>query len=270
MIILFGLIISIGASIGTYYGFGFFDRSLWFLFLLIPFIITYFVLYLNIYWLIVLIGIRKYRELEYPRKVNLYHLFNVRMVASFVLSINGISVHKIGNKKWPKEPGLYIFNHVSDYDAWALYKIMKGRYAFVGKKALRNIVMVRSLASSIGTLYVENGNMELNKLMSEYAVDYIQNKNTSVVISPEGTRSFTGEILPFKHGGFHIAKQCDCPIFLIGIHGMEKAVKKSKMKIVRSNIELFDTVSPEQYKDLSAGEIAKMCEEKYRKYFNQL
>lgn len=270
MLIVIGLILSIGASIGTYYGFGFFDRSLWYLFLLIPFVITYFIIFLNIYWGIVLLGIRKYRDIEYPGKVNRYHLFNVRMVSSFVLTINGILAKKKEIKKWPKKPGLYIFNHVSDYDPWAIYKVMNGRYAFVGKKALRNIVMVRSLASSIGTLYVENGNKELNQLMNDHAVDYILHKDTSVVIAPEGTRSFTGEIHPFKIGAFLIAKQCKCPIYFLGISGMERAVKKSKARLVKTYIELFEALNPEDYESLSAAELALLCEKKYREHFKQL
>lgn len=269
MIILMGLLISIGASVGTYFGFGFQNRELYCLTLFIPFIITYFVLYLNVYWLIFLIGIAKYRNKEFVGKVNFYHLYNVRMLSSFVLTINGVSVRR-KKQKWPNEPGLYLFNHVSDYDPWALYKVMGFRYAFVGKKALRNIPMVRCLASSIGTLYVDNGDEKLNREMVEHAVEYITKKDTSVVIAPEGTRNFSGQILPFKHGGFHIALQSKCPIYLIAIEGMEKTTNKKSIKRVRVHVELFDTIKPEEYKDMSAGQIANMCEEKYRKFFKQV
>ena len=267
MLILVGLILSIGASIATYYGFGFFDRSLWYLFLLIPFVITYFVIYLNIYWWTFVLLIAKYRKIENPGKVNKFFLYNIRMVSAFVLTINGVAVKKLNKKNWPKETGLYLFNHVSDYDPWAIYKVMGGRYAFVGKKALRNIPMVRCITSSIGTLYVDNGDKELNNLMVDLASDYISNKETSVVIAPEGTRNFNGGILPFKHGGFHIAKRCKCPIFLIGIKGMDSANKKSKLKIAKTEVDYFGVVRPEEYEGLSAGEIAQLCENKYKEYF---
>lgn len=269
MLILVGLVLSIGASIGTYFGFHFNEMSLWYLFLLIPFVITYFVIYLNIYWLIVLIRIHKYGELEYPDKVDGFNLLNVRLVSSFVLTLKGIYIKKKGFKNRDQRAGLYLFNHITDYDPWAIYKVMNGKYALVGKKALRNIPMVRSLASSIGTLYVDNGDIELNKLMVEKATSYINEKNTSVVVSPEGTRSFDGTLREFKHGCFHIAKQCNCPIFLIGFKGMEKTVNKSKLKPTRVKIELFGKVEPEEYKGMSAGEIANLCEKKYRDYLGQ-
>ena len=265
-----GTIISIGASLGVYFGCGFHNMELYYLALLIPFFITAFIIYLNIYWLIFLIGIAKYRNKEFVGTVNFYHLYNVRMLSSFVLTINGVSIRRRGNKKWPSKPGLYLFNHVSDYDPWALYKVMGFRYAFVGKKALRGIPMVRCLASSIGTLYVDNGDEALNRAMVDNAVEYITKKDTSVVIAPEGTRNFSGEIKPFKHGGFHIAIRSKCPIYLIGIDGMGKTIHKKSIKRVKVYVEHFDTIESEQYEGKTAGEIASICEKKYREYFKQV
>ena len=269
MLILAGLILSIGASLGTYFGFGFHNMSLWYLFLLIPFVVTYFVIYLNIYWGLVLIRIHKYKEIEFPGKVDKLNLLNVRLVSSFILTLRLIFIRKKNFKTKGLKPGLYLFNHITDYDPWAIYKIMGGRYALVGKKALRGIPMVRQLASSIGTLYVDNGDKELNEKFVTNAVDYITNKDTSVVVAPEGTRSFNGKLNPFKHGCFHIAKDCKCPIYFIGFKGMEKASNKSSLKPALVQIELFGKLEPNEYEGKSAGEIALMCEEKYRQYLGQ-
>ena len=169
----------------------------------------------------------------------------------------------------PKKPCLIIFNHVSDFDPWIMFKVMGGRYAFVGKYALRNIPMVRSLASSIGTLYVDNNNSELNRKMVDDAVEYITNKNTSVAIAPEGTRNTTGRLLPFKHGGFNIATRSKCPIALVGFKGMNEALRKEKGRLSKVQVELFDVIQPEEYKEKTAGELATLCENKYMKYFGE-
>ena len=269
MLILVGLILSIGASLATYFGSSLINYSSWYLFLLIPFVITYFVLYLNIYWLIVLISIAPYRDKDFPGKVNMWCLFHVRLVASFCVSLQGIFVRKRNFKKLPKQASLILFNHISDYDPWVLYKVMRGRYAFVGKYALRNIPMVKSLASSIGTLYVESNNPELNYKMVDMAVDYISNKDTSVVIAPEGTRNFDGKLREFKHGGFNIATRSECPIVLVGFNNMGDALKKKKLSFVKINVELFDVVKPEEYKGMSAGEVAELCEKRYQKYLEK-
>ena len=269
MLIIVGLILSIGASLWTYFGTNLSNLSPWYLFLLIPFVITYFVVYLNIYWLIVLISVLPYKNKDFTGKVNMWCLFHIRLTASFCLTLRGILVHKKGFNKMPRGASLIIFNHISDYDPWILYKVMGGRYAFVGKYALRNIPMVRSLASSIGTLYVDDNNLELNRKMIENAIDYISNKETSVAIAPEGTRNTTGRLMPFKHGGFNIATRSKCNIVLVGFSGMEKTLTKSKFSLVRVKVELFDVIKPEEYDDKSAGQVAVMCEERYKRYLGE-
>lgn len=269
MLILVGTILAIGASLGTYFGFHFHEMSPWYLFLLIAFFITYFVLYLNVYWLIVLIAILPYRNKEFPGKVNKFCLWNVRLTASFCLTLRGIFVKKKNLNRIPKEPSLILFNHISDYDPWVLYKIMRGTYSFVGKIALRNIPMVRCMASSIGTLFVDDNNRELNYQMVDNAVKYIKEKNTSVVIAPEGTRNKTGVLKPFKHGGFNIATRSECPIVLMGFKGMEKTVEKSNMKSAKVFVEVFDVIQPDEYKGMSAKEVAELCENKYKEYLGQ-
>ena len=269
LLILVGVILSIPASVLAYWGFGFFQQSPWYLFLLIPFFITAFVIYLNVYWLIVLISIFPYRHKDFPGKVNKWNLMHIRITASFITALQGIIVKKKGFKNMPKEPCLILFNHVSDYDPWILYKIMGGRYAFVGKYALRKIPMVRAMSSSIGTLYVDNNNPELNRQMVDHAVEYITQKGTSVAIAPEGTRNVSGQLMTFKHGGFNIATRSECPIVLVGFNNMGDALKKKKLSFVRINVELFDVVKPEEYKGMSAGEVAELCEKRYQKYLEQ-
>ena len=266
MLILIGTIISLGASGLTYWGLGLFSKSPWYLFFLIVFVISYFVLFLNVYWLIVLISIHKYRNIEYPGKVNKWNLLHIRLTASFCLTLRGLLIRKKGFNNLPKEPSLIVFNHVSDYDPWVLYKVLKGRYAMVGKIALRNIPMVRSMASSVGTLYVNDNAPEKNREMIDRAVDYILNKDTSVCIAPEGTRNVSDNLAPFKHGGFHIALKSNCPIVLVGFRDMKKALNKKKMHFIHINVEVFDIIQKEEYQGKSAAELAQLCEDKYKKY----
>lgn len=269
MLILVGTILSIAASVLTYWGFGLFDLSPWYLFLLIAFVVTFFVLYLNIYWLIVLIGILPYRNKEFVGKVNKWHLLHIRLTASFCLTLRGLIIKRKGFKMLPKEPSLIIFNHISDYDPWVLYKCLNGRYAMVGKIALRHIPMVRCMASAIGTLFVTDGDREANNQMIDNAVEYITKKDTSVCIAPEGTRNTSGKLMPFKHGGFNIATRSKCPIVLIGFSNMQKALTKKKHSYVNINVEVFDVIKPEEYNDKSAAEVAQMCEERYKKYLGE-
>ncbi len=268
LLLLVGIIISIPASILTYWGFGLFNQSPWYLFLLVVMFITYLVIYINIYWIFLLIIVGPYKNKPRPGKVNKFALANIRFLSGFLVPLQGIHTRKKNFNLIPKEPSLILFNHVSDFDAWALYAKMKGTYAMVGKKALTKIPVVRCLANSIGTLYVDK-DPETNFQMVDDAVDYITNKQTSVVIAPEGTRNFTGQIREFKHGGFNIALRSKCPITFICFKNMEAALKKHTFKVAKVDIEVFDVVKPEEYEGMTAGQLAEYCEKKYKDYLGQ-
>ena len=120
--------------------------------------ITYLVIYINLYWIFLLIVVGPYKNKPRPGKVNKFALANIRFLSGFLVTLQGIKTRKKNFKLIPKEPSLILFNHVSDYDAWALYAKMKGTYAMVGKKALTKIPVVRCLSNSIGTLYVDRKN----------------------------------------------------------------------------------------------------------------
>ena len=107
-------------------------------------------------------------------------------------------------------------------------------------------------------------------MMVDQAVRYITEQQTSVVIAPEGTRNFTGEIRPFKHGGFNIALQSKCPIKLIAFKNMQEATKKKRKTFIKVQVEVFDEIRPEQYENMTAAELAELCEKKYKEFLGQL
>ena len=262
------LSIAIGLSVLTYYLLGFFNQSLWYLFLLAAFIVGYGLLLFGLYWAILLLAAHPYKNKE-TKKVNMFFLFNIRLLASLVLLTNMVFVRRKYFKSIPKEPGLILFNHVSNYDFMTLYRTMWGRYAFIGKKELMKAKPTGSLACAAGTLFVDRSNPESGRVLVDDAVEYITKKKTSVLIAPEGTRSRTGVIAPFKHGGFHIALRSKCPITLICLKDMEKASQRRHMRPVKVTLVVIGTIKPEEYEGMTAGELAELCENKYKEFLNQ-
>ena len=263
------LFLATGLSVLTYYLLGLFSQSLWYLFLLAALIVGYGLLVFGLYWLILILAAHPYKNKE-TKKVNMFFLFNIRLLASLVLFTNMVFVRRKNFKSIPKEPKLILFNHVSNYDFMTLYRTMWGRYAFIGKKELMKSKVTGSLTSACGTLFVDRSNPESGRIMVDNAVDYITNKKTSVCIAPEGTRSHNGLIAPFKHGGFHIALRSKCPITLICLKDMEKASQRKHMRPVKVTLVVLETIRPEEYEGMTAGELAELCENKYKKFLNQL
>jgi 1-acyl-sn-glycerol-3-phosphate acyltransferase len=63
-------------------------------------------------------------------------------------------------------------------------------------------------------------------------------QKVSVMIFPEGTRSNTGELLPFKDGAFRLAVENGLPILPMAVAGTRGAMKKGSLVFGRSRAEV--------------------------------
>jgi 1-acyl-sn-glycerol-3-phosphate acyltransferase len=73
----------------------------------------------------------------------------------------------------------------------------------------------------------------------EEAKELMKNKGISVLVFPEGTRSKTGELLPFKRGAFHLAAKVGYPIVPVTIIDSDKIMPKGSFKLKRGTIKLI-------------------------------
>jgi 1-acyl-sn-glycerol-3-phosphate acyltransferase len=62
--------------------------------------------------------------------------------------------------------------------------------------------------------------------------------HVSVMIFPEGTRSTSGDLLPFKDGAFRLAIEAGVPILPLAVHGAATALPKHDWRFGRSTAEV--------------------------------
>lgn len=84
---------------------------------------------------------------------------------------------------------------------------------------------------------------------------------SSVFFFPEGTRSRTGIVKPFKHGAFTLAQKMEVPILPIVINGTKNALPKESLNFHGRHtihIEVLDEIPVEHFAALPVDQVAAM------------
>lgn len=131
-------------------------------------------------------------------------------------------------------------NHQSHYDVPVLYYVLGGRMRMVAKKELFAVPLFGRAMRDAGMIEVDRGNRQ--RALASLAVAKAQLAGgTHIWIAPEGTRSESGELLPFKKGGFVLALDMEAPILPVTIKGTRDVLPSHGM-FSRKGIEVHVTI----------------------------
>lgn len=112
---------------------------------------------------------------------------------------------------WKTRPAVFVFNHQSQLDVPILGALMRRDFTGVAKKELAKDPTFAAIGWLTEIAYVDRTDVVAAKKALEPAIDRIR-AGKSLVIAPEGTRSPTPKLLPFKKGAFHLAMQAGVPM----------------------------------------------------------
>ncbi|MBK6411958.1 MAG: HAD-IB family hydrolase [Sphingopyxis sp.] len=155
--------------------------------------------------------------------------FSIGLFGDFATAITGVELEVEDEKNlWSSRPCVFIFNHQSKADVMILAKLIRRDMGGVGKKEIKNIPILGKLMEWGGTVFVDRADGKSAIKAMEPLVDAIKIEGKSICISPEGTRSLTPKLEPFKKGGFHLAMQAGVPIVPIVIHNATDVAPKNE------------------------------------------
>ena len=118
----------------------------------------------------------------------------------------------------PKKPYVFVANHQSAYDIFVIYGYLGHSFRWMMKKSLEKIPFIGWSCKRAGMVFVDNSSPAAIKETMAKARTQLQNEQ-SLIVFPEGSRTWNGKLSPFKKGAYLLAVQFGLPIVPITIDG---------------------------------------------------
>jgi 1-acyl-sn-glycerol-3-phosphate acyltransferase len=151
--------------------------------------------------------------------------------AQLGLSLVGIRFKVAGRENLPHgHAAVFCANHQSNVDPPVLFRAVHPRLHVLYKQEIDRIPLLARAFRMAGFIPIDRHNRESAMRSIEAGADSLR-AGHSFLIFPEGTRSRTDELLPFKKGGFRMAIKAGAPIVPVAVSGGRAAMVRGSFVI---------------------------------------
>ena len=156
-----------------------------------------------------------------------------------VLGVAGVRVALEGAGHLPLgEARIVSANHASFFDILALLGYLPVDAKFIAKKEIFAIPILGQAMHAAGHVAMDRGHQKQAFGAYDRAAAEMRAKNLAIVVYPEGTRTRSGELLPFKKGAFVFAIASGAPIVPCWVEGAFRVNHKGDWRIRPGTIRL--------------------------------
>lgn len=153
----------------------------------------------------------------------------------------------------PRRPYVAVSNHESMADIF-LISHLPWEMKWLSKESIFKLPFMGWMMRMAGDIPVRRGERASRAEAMEECRDRLA-KRVSVMIFPEGTRSRTREMLPFKDGAFRLAIETGVPILPLAVAGTRNALPKGSMLFGRATAEVR-VLEPVSTEGLTLADVA--------------
>lgn len=154
-----------------------------------------------------------------------------------------------GREKLPwRGPAVIVANHASLVDILVLYGLYRP-FRWVSKESNFKLPFVGWNMTLNGHVSLKRGDRESIKKMMERCRALLR-QGCPVLIFPEGTRTMTGALQPFKDGAFRLACDAGVPLIPVAVSGTYETLPKTGVVLrnrMDARVDVLDPLDPAAY-----------------------
>jgi 1-acyl-sn-glycerol-3-phosphate acyltransferase len=174
-------------------------------------------------------------------------------------SLAGIRTRVAGREHLrPGEPVVFCCNHQSNIDPPILFQALHPRLHVLFKRELTKLPLLGKAFQIGGFVPIDRASREQSMAAIEHAAASLRDGN-SFLTFPEGTRSRSGALLPFKRGPFLLALKAQVPVVPVAIQGGTDSMRKGS-PIVRPTTVSVRIGMPVETRGMNTSDREKLAD----------
>lgn len=183
-----------------------------------------------------------------------------RLCARMAVAVNPLWSVRFHGSRPPDHgrPHVVVSNHVSLADV-ALIGSIPWEMKWISKRANFWIPFLGFMMWLSGDVYVTRHDRNSRTRAYDRLKRWVE-RGSSVIVFPEGTRSRTGELLPFRNGPFRLAIETGAPILPMAVHGTRKAIEKGSLAFGRARADVV-ILEPIEVDGLGMDDVERLRDE---------
>lgn len=203
-----------------------------------------------------------------------FHRNNTRD-GSWLMSLGryllGIRLRVVRNNRLSDDqPAVYISNHQDNLDVFTVTARMPGNTFFLGKSTLKYIPVFGTAFWLAGNLFIDRKNKAKAWETMAQVARQVRQRQCSVYIFPEGTRSRGRGLMPFKSGAFALAIESGLPVVPIVFSSSDKNIDPGRWQAGQCLVSFLDPVPTDGLGEADVKNLAEQCRQRMQQAIDEM